>query len=197
MVERMRKSEIERKTYETEIQLAMNIDGEGQSDIDTGVGFFDHMLTLFSKHGMMDLALKCKGDLSVDCHHTVEDIGIVLGKAFGECIQDKKGILRYASEFTPMDETLVQTAVDISGRPYLVFNVDFEQDRVGDFDTEMTEEFFRAFVYHAQITLHINLIYGKNTHHIIEAIFKSVGRILNQSTKIEGNQIMSTKGVID
>lgn len=193
----MRKSEIERKTYETEIQLAMNIDGEGQSDIDTGVGFFDHMLTLFSKHGMMDLALKCKGDLSVDCHHTVEDIGIVLGKAFGECIQDKKGILRYASEFTPMDETLVQTAVDISGRPYLVFNVDFEQDRVGDFDTEMTEEFFRAFVYHAQITLHINLIYGKNTHHIIEAIFKSVGRILNQSTKIEGNQIMSTKGVID
>ena len=193
----MRKSKIERKTYETDISLEMNLDGSGKSAIDTGVGFFDHMLTLFSKHGMMDLNLKCDGDTEVDCHHTIEDIGIVLGKAFAECIKDKKGIIRYASEFTPMDETLVQTALDISGRPYLVFNVDFTQERVGQFDTEMTEEFFRAFVFHAQVTLHINLMYGKNTHHIVEAIFKSVGRIINQATKIEGNEIMSTKGVID
>lgn len=193
----MRKSKIERKTYETDIALEMNLDGSGKSDIDSGVGFFDHMLTLFSKHGMMDLKLKCIGDTEVDCHHTIEDIGIVLGKAFAECIKDKKGILRYASEFTPMDETLVQTALDISGRPYLVFNVDFTQERVGQFDTEMTEEFFRAFVFHAQVTLHINLMYGKNTHHIIEAIFKSVGRIIRQAVKIEGNEVMSTKGVID
>ncbi|MCG8484024.1 MAG: imidazoleglycerol-phosphate dehydratase HisB [Clostridia bacterium] len=193
----MRMSKIERKTYETDITLELNLDGTGESEIDTGVGFFDHMLTLFSKHGMMDLKLKCNGDIHVDCHHTIEDIGIVMGKAFAECIKDKNGILRYASEFTPMDETLVQTALDISGRPYLVFNADFPQEQVGQFDTEMTEEFFRAFAYYAQVTLHINLMYGKNTHHMIEAIFKSVGRIFNQATKIEGNEIMSTKGVID
>lgn len=193
----MRTSKIERKTYETEITLEMNLDGKGQSEIDTGIGFFDHMLTLFSKHGKMDLKVKCNGDINVDCHHTIEDIGIVMGKAFAECTGDKKGILRYASELTPMDETLVQTALDISGRPYLVFNADFPQERVGEFDTEMTEEFFRAFAYHAHITLHINLMYGKNTHHMIEGIFKSVGRVLNQATQVEGDEIMSTKGVID
>lgn len=193
----MRKSEVKRTSFETDIDLLMNLDGEGISEIDTGVGFLDHMLTLFSKHGQLDLNIKCKGDTAVDDHHTVEDIGIVLGKAIEQCLSDKKGIKRYATDFTPMDETLVQASVDISGRPYLVFNVTFQNEKVGQFDTELVEEFFKAFVNHAKITLHINLMYGQNTHHIIEAIFKTVGRILQQASIQDGNTVLSTKGLID
>lgn len=193
----MRKAEIKRKTEETDIDLFVNLDGEGTSEIETGVGFLDHMLILFSKHGQMDLNIKCEGDITVDDHHTVEDIGIVLGKAIEQCLSDKKGIKRYATDFTPMDEALVQASVDISGRPYLVFNVAFQTEKVGQFDTELVEEFFRALVNHAKITLHINLMYGQNTHHIIEAIFKSVGRILHQASIKAGNTLLSTKGLID
>jgi len=193
----MRKSNIERKTLETDIALFLQLDGSGKSDIETGIGFFDHMLTLFSRHGKMDLTLNCKGDSDVDFHHSVEDIGIVLGKAFNQCLESKEGIRRYASDFIPMDEALVQASVDISGRAYLVFNVDYQNEKVGQFDTELVEEFFRAFVNHAKITLHINLIYGKNTHHIIEAVFKGFGRVLAQAVITEGNEIMSTKGLID
>ena len=144
----------------------------------------------------MDMSLQCNGDIVVDGHHSVEDIGIVMGKAFKEAIGDKRGIARYASELTPMDETLIQTALDISGRAYLVFNAEFPAQMVGDLDTELVEEFFRAFVSHAQITLHINLLYGKNTHHMIEGIFKSFGRVINKATKIESDSIMSTKGTL-
>ncbi len=193
----MRKSNIERKTSETDISLFLQLDGSGESEIQTNIGFFDHMLQLFSRHGKMDLRLKCSGDVDVDYHHSVEDIGIVLGKAFNECLEDKAGIRRYASDFTPMDETLIQASVDISGRAYLVFNVDYKTEKVGAFDTDLVEEFFRAFVNHAKITLHINLMYGKNTHHVIEAIFKCVGRILYEASFIDGNEILSTKGLID
>jgi len=193
----MRKAEITRKTDETDISLLMHLDGDGKSEINTGIGFMDHMLTLFSKHGKMNMILKCNGDLEVDFHHTVEDIGIVIGKALEKCLEDKKGIRRYASDFVPMDETLVQASIDISGRAYLVFNADFPKDKVGDMDTELFEEFFRAMVNHAKITLHVNLMYGKNTHHIIEAIFKCVGRIIKEASQIEGNEILSTKGLID
>lgn len=193
----MREAFIERKTAETDIKLRLNMDGKGESKINTGVGFFDHMLTLFSKHGKMDMEIDCTGDLNVDCHHTVEDIGIVLGQAFAKCLEDKKGIARYASDFTPMDEALVQASVDISGRAYLVYNAEYRAESIGNFDTEMVEEFFKAFVSHGKLTLHINQIYGKNTHHIIEAIFKCVGRILTSATRIQGNEIMSTKGIID
>lgn len=193
----MRKAEITRKTAETDISLLMHLDGEGKSEINTGIGFLDHMLTLFSKHGKIDMILDCKGDLEVDFHHTVEDIGIVIGKALEKCLEDKKGIKRYASDFVPMDETLVQASIDISGRAYLVFNSDFPKNKVGDIDTELFEGFFRALVNHAKITLHVNLMYGKNTHHIVEAIFKCVGRIIKEASKIDGNEVMSTKGLID
>jgi len=193
----MRKASIERITYETDVKLELNMDGTGQANIQTGIGFMDHMLTLLTKHGQIDMSLQCNGDIGVDGHHSIEDIGIVMGKAFREALGDKKGIARYAFELTPMDETLVQTALDISGRAYLVFNAEFPAPMVGDLDTELIEEFFRAFVNHAQITLHIQLLYGKNTHHMIEAIFKSFGRVLNKATKIESDEIMSTKGIIE
>ncbi len=193
----MRETNIKRKTSETDISLLLELDGSGKSEINTGIGFLNHMLTLFSRHGKMDLTLDCKGDLDVDFHHSVEDIGIVLGKALAECLEDKTGIRRYASDFTPMDEALVQTSIDISGRAYLVFNVDYLTEKIGEFDTELVEEFFRAFVNHAKITLHINLMYGKNSHHITEAVFKGVGRIIRQAVYIDGDEIMSTKGFID
>lgn len=192
----MRKSSLTRKTKETSIKLEFNIDGNGISTINTGVGFFDHMLTLFSKHGQFDLSVICDGDLDVDQHHTVEDIGIVLGMAFNQCIGNKEGINRYASVSTPMDEALSNVTVDISGRPYFVYNVEGLKDKVGNFDTELIEEFFQAFVNHAQINLHINLYYGKNTHHIIESIFKGFGRALHiaslKNPRIVG--VPSTKG---
>lgn len=195
----MRKSEINRKTAETDISLKLNIDGMGENKIDTGCGFLDHMLTLFSRHGGFDLELKCVGDTNVDYHHTVEDIGIVLGKALNEALGEMRGIKRYGSFILPMDESLILSAVDISGRSYLGFKLNIPTQRVGDFDTELVREFFEAFVRNANITLHISQLEGYNSHHIIEGAFKSVARSLKEAVAIEErfkNQIPSTKGVL-
>jgi imidazoleglycerol-phosphate dehydratase len=195
----MRKSVIKRKTNETDITLKLDLDGTGNGTIDTGCGFLDHMLTLFKKHGRFDLDVKCVGDTEVDYHHTAEDIAICLGKAFSEALGDMAGIYRYGSTYLPMDESLILTAVDISGRSYLRFNVRMPQRRVGDFDTELVEEFFYAFVRHANLTLHIHKMDGSNTHHIIEGIFKSFARTMAQAVKINEqfkNEIPSTKGVL-
>src|SRR5690625_2403886 len=175
----MRNKAISRTTAETSIDLEFNIDGSGETNIQTGVGFFDHMLTLMTKHGSFDLDVRCDGDLDVDQHHTVEDVGIVLGQAFNASIGTKEGINRYATVSIPMDEALANVTLDISGRSFLVYHVEGLKDKVGNFDTELVEEFFQAFTNHAQVTLHINLLYGKNTHHMIEAIFKAFGRALN------------------
>lgn len=195
----MRTSEINRKTNETDIKLKLNIDGEGKNSIDTGCGFLDHMLTLFSRHARFDLEVKCVGDTFVDYHHTVEDIGIVLGKAMAECLGEMRGIKRYGSFILPMDESLILTAIDISGRSYLGFNLDIPTQRVGDFDTELVREFFEAFVRNSNITLHINQLEGYNSHHIIEGAFKSVARSLKEAVSIDEkfkNEIPSTKGVL-
>lgn len=194
----MRRKEITRSTAETSITLDFSIDGSGETDIKTGVGFFDHMLTLFTKHGLFNLKVDCVGDIEVDQHHTVEDIGIVLGQAFNECIGTKEGIDRYATVSIPMDEALSTVSIDISGRPYFVYNVEGLKDKVGEFDTELVEEFFQAFVSHAKVTLHINLQYGKNSHHIIESIFKAFGRALSTASKVnpEVKGIPSTKGLL-
>lgn len=194
----MRKKEIVRSTAETSIQLDFAIDGSGETAIKTGVGFFDHMLTLFTKHGLFDLKVDCDGDIEVDQHHTVEDIGIVLGQAFSESIGTKEGIDRYATISIPMDEALSTVSIDISGRPFFVYNVEGLKDKVGEFDTELVEEFFQAFVSHAKVTLHINLQYGKNSHHIIESIFKAFGRALSAASKINPDVkgIPSTKGML-
>ena len=195
----MRKSEINRKTAETDISLKLDVDGMGENKIDTGCGFLDHMLTLFSRHGGFDLELKCIGDTNVDYHHTVEDIGIVLGKAFAEALGEMRGIKRYGSFILPMDESLILSAVDISGRSYLGFKLNIPTQRVGDLDTELLLEFFEAFVRNANITLHISQLEGYNSHHIIEGAFKSVARSLKEAVEIEErfkNQIPSTKGVL-
>jgi imidazoleglycerol-phosphate dehydratase len=195
----MRKSEINRKTAETDITLKLDIDGMGENKIDTGCGFLDHMLTLFSRHGGFDLELKCIGDTNVDYHHTVEDIGIVLGKALNEALGEMRGIKRYGSFILPMDESLILSAVDISGRSYLGFKLNIPTQRVGDFDTELVREFFEAFVRNANITLHLSQLEGYNSHHIIEGAFKSVARSLKEAVAIEErfkNQIPSTKGVL-
>lgn len=194
----MRTASLNRKTFETNIKLSLNLDGEGKRDIDTGVPFLDHMLDLFAKHGFLDLDIDCDGDTHIDAHHTVEDIGIVLGEAFNEAIGDKVGIVRYATEFTPMDEALSIVSLDISGRPYLHFDVKYTADKVGEFDVELCEEFFRAFAYNAKVTLHANLSYGKNNHHIIESLFKGLGRAINNATeKKEGIKgVLSTKGLL-
>ncbi|MBP2079338.1 imidazoleglycerol-phosphate dehydratase HisB [Oceanobacillus polygoni] len=192
----MRQAKIERSTAETSIKLDLTIDGTGKTAIQSGVGFLDHMLLLMTKHGLFDLAVTCNGDLEVDQHHSVEDIGIALGQAFQKALGNKEGITRYATVTTPMDEALSTISLDISGRPYFVYNVEGLKDKVGDFDTELVEEFFQAFVSNAKVTLHINLAYGKNTHHMIESIFKGFGRALDQATmlnpRVEG--IPSTKG---
>ena len=196
----MRKARLERNTKETQIQLMIELEGEGESKISTGIGFLDHMLTLFSFHSGITLQVDCKGDLDVDGHHSVEDIGILLGKAIYEALGNKKGILRYGTNFLPMDETLAHTCLDISGRPYLVWNVTLPAERVGSYETELTEEFFRAVAMNAGLTLHVNIMYGKNTHHIIEAIFKSFGRSLKQAIMIDEknkDKIASSKGVIE
>lgn len=195
----MRTAEITRKTKETDIALKLNIDGTGKSNIDTGCGFLDHMLTLFARHGRFDLDILCKGDADVDFHHTTEDAGIVLGSAFNKALGDMKGIIRYGSFTLPMDESLILTAIDISGRPYLSFNAEIPAQKVGDFDTELVEEFFLGFVRNAKITLHINQLAGSNSHHIIEGMFKSFARSLAQAVKIDENykdEIPSTKGVL-
>lgn len=192
----MRIATLKRVTAETAIRLSLNLDGSGQSSIDSGIGFFDHMLTLFAKHGGFDLDVECNGDIEVDGHHTVEDIGIVFGQAFAKCTADKNGMARYGSWLLPMDETLIMAAVDISGRPYLVYDALVDVPMIGAYDTELTEEFLRAFVVHAGITLHVKKIHGKNAHHIVEGIFKALGRIMRQATRIDSaiQGILSTKG---
>lgn len=194
----MRESKIERKTKETNIKLAINLDEKGENKIDTGIGFFDHMLDLFAFRAGITLNVRCNGDLNVDGHHTVEDIGIALGKAINEALSDKKGINRYGSARVPMDESLSEVTVDmdISGRQFLVFNAEFNAQKCGDFETELAEEFFRALATNSAITLHINLIYGKNTHHELEAIFKAFGRAFGEAIEIVNNEVPSTKGVI-
>lgn len=193
----MRTGKIERKTKETDIALSLNLDGTGRSKIDTGIGFFDHMLTLFSFHSGFDLDLHVKGDLEVCDHHTIEDCGIALGNALKEALGDKKGIQRYGSFYLPMDETLCHISLDISGRPYLVFHADFQREQVGTMSTEMVEEFMRALAVQAGLTLHINILYGANDHHKIEAIFKALGRALRQAVQITGDAIPSSKGWIE
>ena len=195
----MRTSAIKRTTAETDISLELNLDGAGESIIDTGCGFLDHMLTLLSKHSKFDLTVKCKGDTNVDYHHTVEDIGIALGEAFKEAVDSKAGICRYADTVLPMDEALILSAVDVSGRAYLGFDMNIPTQKVGDFDTELVEEFFLGFVRNADITLHIKQLDGTNSHHIIEGAFKSVARSLRAAVKIDeefSDDIPSTKGVL-
>lgn len=195
----MRVSEINRKTAETEIKLKLNLDGEGKSKIDTGCGFLDHMLTLFASHGRFDLAIKCKGDMEVDAHHTTEDIGICLGKAFADALGEKKGINRYGSMMLPMDEALVLAAVDLSGRAYLGCTLDLPSPRVGGFDTELVEEFWYGFVREAKCSLHLKKLDGKNTHHIIEGAFKAAARALRAAVEVDerlAGQVPSTKGVL-
>ncbi|WP_153730792.1 imidazoleglycerol-phosphate dehydratase HisB [Sporosarcina obsidiansis] len=194
----MRRQQISRKTGETSIEMDFSLDGTGKTEIQTGVGFFDHMLTAFAKHGRFDLTVTCDGDIEVDQHHSVEDIGIVLGQAFHRCIGTKEGIERFATVSTPMDEALSTASIDISGRSFLVFNVDGMKDKVGNFDTELVEEFFIAFTNNAKVTLHINLDYGKNTHHIIESVFKSFGRALRIASTINPDiqGVPSTKGTL-
>ncbi|WHE07675.1 imidazoleglycerol-phosphate dehydratase HisB [Thermoanaerobacterium thermosaccharolyticum] len=194
----MREAEVNRKTMETEIYVKINIDGTGKSDINTGIGFLDHMLNLFSKHGLFDLQVEAKGDLYVDSHHTVEDIGITLGQAFLKALGDKKSIKRYGLSYIPMDEALIRSVVDISGRPYLYYNLRLKMQSLGNFETETVEDFFRAFAYNSLITLHIEQLHGKNTHHIIEGAFKALGRSLDEATKIDNriDGVPSTKGVL-
>lgn len=192
----MRIAEYGRATKETEISARLCLDG-GEADICTGVGFFNHMLTAFAMHGGFGLTLRAKGDLEVDCHHTVEDVGIVLGEALRQALGDRSGIERYGSFFVPMDEALAFASVDVSGRPFLVFDANFPQERVGDFDTCMTEEFFRAFSFHAGITLHLRAEYGTNSHHMIEALFKAAAHAVKAAVKETGGvRPLSTKGVL-
>ena len=195
----MRTAIIKRKTAETDIYLQLNLDGSGVSTIDTGCGFLDHMLTLFAKHGRFDLTVNCKGDTYVDDHHTVEDIGIALGQAFTQALGDKKGICRYGDTTLAMDESLILSAVDISGRACLGYALRIPTQKVGTFDTELTEEFFLGFVRNAQLTLHIRQLAGSNSHHIIEGTFKSFGRSMKKAVAIDtafANEIPSTKGVL-
>lgn len=190
-------AKITRKTAETDIMLELNLDGSGIAVIDTGIGFFDHMLNSFAKHGFFDLTLKVQGDLFVDSHHTIEDTGIVLGQAILKALDKKEGIKRFGSFMLPMDESLVVSAVDLSGRPYLVYDLDLTADRVGYMDTEMVKEFFYAVAYSAGMNLHVKQMYGSNNHHIIEAAFKAFARALDEATTIDNRllgKVMSTKG---
>ena len=193
----MRTAEITRKTAETDIMLTLNLDGTGKSTVKTGVGFLDHMLTLFAAHGKFDLDVTCKGDTYVDDHHSAEDIGICLGMAFQQALGDKRGITRYGSFLLPMDEALIQTAVDISGRSYLGYGLEIPMEKIGSFDTELVEEFWLAFVRQCPMSLHIRQLAGKNSHHIVEGCFKSVARSLRIAVKSDGtDEIPSTKGVL-
>lgn len=191
-----RYAQVHRKTNETDISLTLTLDGNGKQDIATGIGFFDHMLSGFTRHGFFDLDLKVAGDLEVDCHHTIEDTGIVLGNAIREALGDKKGIKRFGSMILPMDEALVLCAIDLSGRPYFAFDAEFTTDRVGDMDTEMVREFFYAVSYSAGMNLHMKVLSGTNNHHIIEALFKAFGKALDDASSYDPRitDILSTKG---
>jgi imidazoleglycerol-phosphate dehydratase len=191
-----RKTAIERVTKETQIKLSLDIDGKGEANICTSVPFLDHMLNLFARHGLFDLTVEAKGDIDIDFHHTVEDIGIVLGDAFKQALGDKKGIRRYGQASVPMDETLASVAVDLSGRPYLVYNVRLPKVKIGEFDVELVREFFQAFVNNCGANLHVNVMYGDNVHHMVEACFKASARALDQATQLDERikGVMSTKG---
>jgi imidazoleglycerol-phosphate dehydratase len=191
-----RRAKIERKTAETDIRLELNLDGVGKYDIDTGIGFLDHMLRHLSKHSGIDLNVRAKGDLQVDAHHTIEDIAICLGSALTEALGDKKGIARYGQSSVPMEDALANVAVDLSGRPYCVYSVDYRTDKIGDFDVECIEEMLRSFSNHGKFNLHINVPYGVNSHHIAEAIFKALGQALAAAVKIVGKELPSTKGLL-
>jgi len=194
----MRETALGRQTKETNIHLTLQLDGDGDATIDTGVGFFDHMLTLWAKHGLFNLELKAECDLFVDAHHTVEDCGILLGQAIYQCLGDKKGIRRCGTAFVPMDEALVMVSADISGRPFLACDIELPAAQLGNFETELVEEFLRAVAVNAGITLHVRQLAGKNTHHIIEAVFKALGRALDEATRLDPRVkgIPSTKGVL-
>lgn len=193
-----REAQVYRKTGETEIDICLNLDGEGNYKVNTGIGFLDHMLNLMAKHGLMELAVNAKGDLEVDAHHTVEDIGIVLGQCLKKALDDKVGIKRYGTSFVPMDEALCTVSLDISGRPYIVCDFNFTVDKLGDMDTELVEEFLRAFAFNAEITLHARVLYGKNNHHMIEGVFKALGRAIREAVEVDPRikGVMSTKGSI-
>jgi len=193
----MRTAKIERKTNETAITVEVNLDGTGKFDIETGIGFLDHMLEQLSKHSLIDITLKAKGDLHIDMHHSTEDCGIAIGQAIAKALGDRRGITRYASAYLPMDETLVRIALDISGRPFLIWKASFSQPKIGDFDTELFREWFQAFAQNAGITLHVEALYGENNHHIAESCFKGLARALRQAVEIDPRQvdvIPSTKG---
>ena len=192
----MRQADFERNTKETRIQGDLTLDGSGKLKISTGIGFFDHMLTAMTFYAGFDLELSCEGDLAVDSHHSVEDVGLALGAALKEALGDRRGIARFASTHTPMDESLAMVVIDISNRPFLVDNLTFASDRLGMMNTQDFREFFRAFADSAGITLHIDLLRGDNDHHKIEAVFKGLGRALKQAVKVEGNEVISTKGVL-
>ncbi len=192
-----RQARVERKTKETEVAIVLNLDGTGSAKVTTPIPFFSHMLQAWSKHGLLDLAVEATGDVEVDIHHTVEDVGIVLGQALREALGDRKGIVRYGAAWVPMDEALISAAVDISGRPFLVFNVPVARTRVANFDLDMLQEFFRALAFNAEITLHVTMHYGHNLHHITEAVFKAVGRAVAEATRLNpriADQVPSTKG---
>ncbi len=193
-----RTAEIRRATAETDITLALDLDGSGRADVATGVGFLDHMLQLFARHGLMDLSVRCQGDLHVDQHHTVEDIGICLGQAIREAAGDKRGIVRYGTFTVPMDETLVMASLDLSGRAHLVYNLDTRNRRIGEYDAELTLEFFRAVTDNARMTLHLHQFHGENAHHIVEAAFKAFARALDAATRTDERVtgVPSTKGVL-
>ncbi|MCX7615747.1 MAG: imidazoleglycerol-phosphate dehydratase HisB [Clostridiales bacterium] len=191
----MRQAALERKTKETEIELFLDLDG-GDIKIETGIGFFDHMLNSFATHSGISLIVNAKGDLHVDCHHLVEDVGIVLGQAFRQALADKKGLRRFADAFVPMDEALCLAVVDLGGRAYLVFDAPMPQERCGEYDTCMTEEFLRSFAFNAGMNLHVKCLYGSNAHHITEAIFKALAKTIKEAIKIEGAVLPSTKGVL-
>ena len=193
-----RTATIERNTKETKIRVTLELDGNGASEIDTGIGFFDHMLEGFTRHGLFDLTAKCQGDIHVDSHHSIEDMGIVLGTAIREALGDKKGIVRYGSCMLPMDETLAMCAIDLSGRPYLVFDAPFKTDMVGAMDTQMAREFFYAVSYAAGMNLHLKVLYGENDHHMMEALFKAFAKALDAATRLDPRitDVLSTKGTL-
>ena len=193
-----RTARITRKTGETDVIVTLNLDGRGAATVQTGVPFFDHMLMLFARHGIFDLEVQCTGDLEVDPHHSIEDIGICLGMAMDKALGDKKGIVRFAHAYYPMDETLARAVVDLSGRPYLIYRVQVEKERVGTLDSELVEEFWKAVVTHARVNIHIELLYGRNAHHIFEAVFKAAARALSLATRTDArvHDVPSTKGVL-
>lgn len=194
----MRTAELKRETAETKIALSLNLDGTGKSEIQTGVGFFDHMLTLFAFHSQIDLNVTVEGDTWVDAHHTVEDVGIALGQMIAKALGDKVGIRRYGTSYLPMDETLARAVIDVSGRPFLVYDATIKNPKLGDFDTELAEEFFRAVAMNARVTLHLSVLYGSNSHHMIEGLFKAFGRALQEAISSDGSgRLPSTKGWIE